>query len=81
MLAQERRKKSRRRALKTARIILSDKAPKIECTVRNMSEIGVALQVSTTVGIPTSFDVVIDGKRCRCRSIWRTDTKIGVALE
>jgi hypothetical protein len=58
MLSEERRKKSRRRLLKTARIVFGDKAPKIECTIRNMSEIGVALQVSTTVGIPTNFDVV-----------------------
>jgi hypothetical protein len=81
MLLQERRKKFRRRSLKTAQIVLGDKAPKLECTVRNRSEIGAALQVSTTVGIPTAFDVVINGKRCRCRSIWRTDTKIGIAFQ
>jgi hypothetical protein len=23
----------------------------------------------------------IDGKRCRCRSMWRTDTRIGAAFE
>jgi hypothetical protein len=34
--------------------------------------------VSTSVGIPGFFDVIIEGTRRRCRSLWRTDTKIGV---
>jgi len=72
---------ARRRVLKSAFIITSDKAPKLECTVRNFSETGAALQVSTTIGIPQHFDVVIDGMRRRCRSQWRTDTKIGVLFE
>lgn len=77
----EKRIASRRRVLKTAFIIISDKAPKIECTVRNVSETGAALQVSTTIGIPQHFDVLIDGARRHCRSQWRTDTKIGIMFE
>jgi hypothetical protein len=74
----EKRSASRRRLLKTGFIIISDKAPKIQCTLKNVSEAGAALQVSTTVGIPANFDVILDGTRPRCRSQWRTDTKIGV---
>jgi PilZ domain len=77
----EKREASRRRVLKTAFIILSDKAPKIECTIRNLSETGAAVQLSTTVGIPQNFDVIIDGTRRHCRSQWRTDTKIGIMFE
>ena len=62
-------------------IVISDKAPKIECTVRNVSETGAALQVSTTVGIPQNFIVIMDGVRRHCRVQWRTDTKIGVMFE
>jgi hypothetical protein len=76
----ERRNALRRRVLKTAFIIVSEKAPKIECTVRNISETGAALQVSTTIGIPTNFDVVIDGTRHHCHSRWKTDVIIGVAF-
>jgi len=68
----------RKRVLKIGYIIISDKAPKIECVVRNISEIGASLQVSTTVGIPTNFIAVIEGVRRNCRSVWRTDTKIGI---
>jgi hypothetical protein len=77
----EKRNASRRRVLKTAFIIISDKAPKIECTVRNVSETGAALQVSTTIGVPQNFIVIIDGARRHCRSQWRTDTKIGIMFE
>jgi hypothetical protein len=77
----ERRIASRHRVLKGAFIVFSDKAPKLECTVRNISRSGAALQVSTTIGIPPHFDVIIDGERYRCRSVWRTDTKIGVEFE
>jgi hypothetical protein len=72
---------ARRRVLKTGYIVISDKAPKLECTVRNISETGASIQVSTTIGIPSIFDVIIDGARRQCRSVWRTDTKIGIAFQ
>jgi hypothetical protein len=59
----ERRIAPRRRVLKSAFIVISDKAPKLECTVRNISHTGAALQVSTTIGIPAHFDVIIDSVR------------------
>jgi len=77
----EKRSAHRRRLLKAGCIITSDKAPKIQCTVRNANDTGAALQVSTSFGIPGSFEVIIDGTRRRCHSLWRTDTKIGVVFE
>jgi hypothetical protein len=78
---QEKRGIFRKRVLKNAQIILSEKAPKLECAVRNISDTGACLQVSTTFGIPASFEVVIDGVRRYCRSVWRTDTKLGIIFE
>jgi hypothetical protein len=52
--------------------------PKLECTVKSVSETGATLKVSTTFGIPKGFDVIIDGKRRHCRSARRINTKIGV---
>jgi hypothetical protein len=77
---QENRANVRKRVLKTAQIVLSDKAPKLDCAVRNLSNTGACLQLSTTYGIPTSFDVVLDGVRRPCRAVWRTDTKMGVTF-
>jgi hypothetical protein len=51
----DRRTAPRKRVLKSASIVLSDKAPKLDCTVKNISETGAMLQVSTTLGIPASF--------------------------
>jgi hypothetical protein len=77
-IVQDKRSLYRKRVLKNAQIVLSEKAPKLDCSVRNLSTTGACLQVSTTFGIPVNFDVVIEGERRPCRSIWRTDTKIGV---
>jgi hypothetical protein len=77
----EKRVAPRKRVLKSAFIILSDMAPKLECTARNISETGASLQVSTTFGLPLNFDLLIDGRRRHCRSHWRTDAKIGVMFD
>lgn len=78
---QEKRSIFRKRILKTAQIILSEKAPKLDCAVRNLSQTGACLQVSTTYGIPANFEVVIEGVRRACRSVWRTDTKLGITFD
>ncbi len=78
---QDKRTIFRKRVLKTAQIILSEKAPKLDCAVRNLSDTGACLQVSTTYGIPANFDVIIEGVRRACRSVWRTDTKLGITFE
>lgn len=77
---QDNRSIFRKRVLKTAQIVLSEKAPKLDCAVRNLSKAGALLQVSTTYGIPLAFEVVIEGVRRPCRAIWRTDTKIGIVF-
>jgi hypothetical protein len=77
---QDKRTIFRKRVLKNAQIVLSDKAPKLDCAVRNLSAMGACLQVSTTYGIPVNFDVVIEGVQRPCRAIWRTDNKIGVTF-
>lgn len=78
---QDKRTIFRKRVLKTAQIVLSEKAPKLDCAVRNLSDTGACLQVSTTYGIPANFDVIIEGVRRACRSVWRTDTKLGITFE
>ena len=71
---------NRRRVLKTAHIVISEKTPKLECVARDVSDSGARLKVSTTLGIPANFDVIIDGKRRSCQTVWKTDTTIGVSF-
>jgi len=45
----------RRHLLKAAFIGVSDRAPKLECRVRNISDTRAALELSTTFGNPHAF--------------------------
>jgi PilZ domain len=73
----DRRRPPRRRVLKSGKILLGTHP--IPCTVRNISEIGACLKVQTTFGIPAVFDFLMADEPVRtCKTIWRTDTQIGV---
>jgi hypothetical protein len=76
----ERRISPHRGMLKSGQIAFTDKAPKLECTVRNCSETGACLQISTTYGMPASFSLIIDGVHQSCRVVWRTETRLGVTF-
>lgn len=54
----------------------------IDCTVRNLSASGAALDVVSPVGIPDRFDLVIVAEhvRKRCRVVWRKERRIGVTF-
>lgn len=75
----ERRTSPRMRVLKSGKIIVSEKAPAIPCTVRNVSAGGACVQMDSFYGIPDRFSIVIDGQRHPCRVIWRSSQRMGVA--
>lgn len=78
----ERRKSQRLRVLKSGKIVLSDKAPRVECTIRNLSDGGACLQIATTYGIPSAFELILgEGSRRACHVVWRTDTRMGVSFQ
>ena len=55
----------------------------IDCLVRNMSVGGANLEVESQIGIPSSFDLVINVERSnhRCHVVWRKARRIGVAFD
>ncbi len=57
---QERRNDARRRALKGARIVFKGHNALIDCTVLNLSDLGACLKVESPIGIPDTFDLVLD---------------------
>ena len=79
----EQRGERRDRVLKTGWIITGDKAPKIACTVRDLSRTGARLLVpSSTFGVPREFKLMIGGSGPRsCRVAWRTEAAIGVEFQ
>jgi hypothetical protein len=76
----QRRVMARRRMLKTGSIEFSETA--IECTVRNVSEVGAALEVASPLYIPDRFTLFIQSEQSKrtCRIVWRTGKRMGVAF-
>lgn len=74
----ERRDKARHRVLKAGTIEFGGGA--IDCTVRNFSDTGAALDVISPVGIPKQFTLSIkaDGAHLACTVVWRKEKRIGV---
>src|SRR5881394_3443157 len=74
----ENRKTNRRRVLKGATIEFDRSA--YSCAVRNLSEVGAALDVPYAVTIPHEFKLTLERDRVsrNCRVIWRKENRLGV---
>jgi hypothetical protein len=75
----EHRIATRHRVLKAGKIHFGGGS--IDSTVRNVSETGAALDVTSPLGIPTEFTLVTDGNHLLCHIVWRKEKRIGVAFE
>jgi len=76
---EERRKISRTRVLKGAKMLLG-KSSVIDCVARDLTNSGAGLQVPSANDLPESLDLTLDAGRSirRCRLVWRKITKVGV---
>jgi hypothetical protein len=78
-MSDEQRIAARHRVLKRGTIEFGGGG--IDCTVRNMSATGAALEVASPIGIPARFTLVSDGNHLPCRIVWRKEKRIGVTFE
>jgi hypothetical protein len=76
---EEHRISTRHRVLKAGTIEFGGGA--IDCTVRNMSATGAALDVTSPLGIPAQFTRVTDGNHTPCRVVWGKEKRIGVTFD
>ena len=77
----ENRSTQRRTTLKGGHIVFNAGRSTIDCQVRNMSAKGAKLRVSSVVGIPETFDLLLDGhSKQPCRVAWRTLKELGVSF-
>jgi hypothetical protein len=78
---EEHRSAARKRVLKAGTIGFSGET--IACTVRNISDSGAALDVTTVLWFPDRFTLGIqsDGISKPCHIVWRKEKRIGVAFE
>ena len=77
---EERRAAQRQRVFKAGTIEFGGTG--VDCTVRNMSGAGAALEVASPQGIPheITLNIVSNQVRQQCRIIWRKERRIGVAF-
>jgi hypothetical protein len=77
----EKRRAQRFRVLKGATIAFNGND--VACTVRNISDGGAALDFASTLNVPPSFTLVIASSQFarRCRPVWATEKRVGVAFE
>jgi hypothetical protein len=77
----EKRSAPRFKVLKGATIAFDGNG--VECTVRNLSSRGAALDVANPARLPPSFMLVIEADQFirRCRPVWHSDKRIGVAFD
>jgi hypothetical protein len=78
----ERRAYPRHRTLKAGKIVFNHHFSVVDCTVRNLSAGGACLRVSSTLGIPDDFDLLIEPEKAAraCRVAWKDETQMGVTF-
>jgi hypothetical protein len=76
----ERRATPRQRVFKAGTIEFDGAG--IDCTIRNMSGTGAALEVASLAGIPheITLNIVTSYIRQHCYVVWRKESRIGVAF-
>jgi hypothetical protein len=76
----ENRIASRKRVLKAGTIEFG--GGEIDCTVKNLSETGAALEVVTPLFIPDRFRLFVPTAQSKrpCHVVWRKEKRIGVAF-
>ena len=76
----EKRAAQRNRVLKAGKIEFGSSA--INCMVRNITELGALIDVTSPIGIPDHFTLAFQtGLHKYCRIVWRNDHRIGVAFD
>jgi hypothetical protein len=77
---EERRAAQRQRVFKAGTIEFGGSG--VDCTIRNMSSIGAALDVASPIGIPheITLSIVSRHERQDCRIVWRKEKRIGVVF-
>lgn len=78
---EEKRVARRNRVLKAGTIEFGGGG--IDCTVRNLSEAGAALEVVTALFIPDRFTLFVPTEHLKrpCHIVWRKEKRIGIAFD
>jgi PilZ domain len=77
---EERRISHRSRICRGGKILFNNRRSVLDCTIRNLSPGGACVQVENLVGVPATFDLLIDGEDAPrpCRLVWQSHHRAGV---
>jgi hypothetical protein len=83
ILMNERRSKLRGRTLKGGKILFHQGRSAIDCAVRNFSNGGACIEVTSPLGIPGRFELQLDGEIVtrQCTQRWLAGNRIGVSFD
>jgi hypothetical protein len=63
-----------------AKLIVGPKDPVVDCRVIDYSPGGACLEVWVQVKLPDRFELLFGGTKKRCRVVWRSGRRLGVAF-
>ena len=80
--ANNQRGRVRPRVLKTGKIVLNHDWSVIDCTIRDLTELGARLRCSDQVAVPAEFKLLVPslGTVRPARAVWRSGADIGVVF-
>jgi PilZ domain len=81
-MAEERRKKFRRRCYLGARVIFNDRRSSLNCTVRNLSGTGAQLSFDIMPTLPDHIEIMVDRRKTLAAAdvVWRDGNSLGVVF-
>lgn len=65
---------------RSAKIIIDAKSPTLDCSVVDYSAGGACLELSRQATLPKRFELLYSGTRKKCRMVWTSGFRIGVAF-
>jgi len=63
-----------------ARLIVDPKAPVIDCRIIDYSPGGACIELGGQIRVSDRFELLFGATRKRCRVVWRTGRRLGVAF-
>jgi hypothetical protein len=78
-LRPEKRLAPRRNTAIAAKIVFNGGRSRVDCIIRNLSESGARLELTSVGSIPQTFDLIAPGHHpLPCRVVWRALKELGI---
>jgi hypothetical protein len=62
------------------KVIVAPQVPIIDCTIIDYAPGGACLEIRGTAVLPTRFELLWGGTKKKCRLVWKSGRRVGVAF-